>query len=87
MLPPPPPQIKEDKGFHVYTLHVKTDNTFDLYIDTEIAGSGSLLTDVEPPVVPAKEIDDPDDEQPEEWVTEVPVNIYEVYIFFWFFFF
>lgn len=70
-----PLQIKEDKGFHVYTLHVKTDNTFDLYIDTEVAGSGSLLEDVEPPVAQPKEIDDPDDEQPEDWVTEVRVSL------------
>lgn len=66
-----PPQIKDDSGFHVYTLHVKTDNTFDLYIDTEIASHGNLLEDMKPPIVPAKEIDDPDDVQPEDWVTAV----------------
>ena len=55
----------------MYTLHVKTDSTFDLYIDTEIASYGNLLEDMEPPIVPAKEIDDPDDVQPEDWVTEV----------------
>eukprot|EP00904_Undaria_pinnatifida_P004761 jgi/Undpi1/14286/HiC_scaffold_9.g03935.m1 len=64
------PKIKDDNGFHVYTLHVKTDGTFDLYIDTEIASSGNLLEDMEPPIMPPKEIDDPDDVQPEDWVTE-----------------
>lgn len=50
---------------------MKTDGTFDLYIDTEIASSGNLLEDMEPPIMPPKEIDDPDDVQPEDWVTEV----------------
>lgn len=63
--------MKDDKGFHVYTLHIKTDNTFDLYIDTETVSSGNLLEDFEPPVEPPQEIDDPDEEQPEDWVTEV----------------
>lgn len=56
----------------MYTLHVKaSDNSFDVYIDAELASSGSLLEDVEPPLVPSREIDDPEDEQPEDWVTEV----------------
>lgn len=63
--------MKDDGGFHVYTLHVKTDNTFDLYVDAEVASSGNLLEDMKPPIVPQKEIDDPEDEQPESWVTEV----------------
>lgn len=55
----------------MYTLHVKTDNSFDVYIDTEMVSSGSLLEDMRPPLVPPQEIDDPEDEQPEGWVTEV----------------
>ncbi|CAN0382030.1 unnamed protein product, partial [Ectocarpus sp. 13 AM-2016] len=58
-----------DGGFHVYTLHIKKDDsTFDLYIDTEMISSGSLLADMKPPLVPPEEIDDPEDEQPEDWV-------------------
>lgn len=68
------PKIKDDNGFHVYTLHVKTDSTFDLYIDMEIASYGNLLEDMEPPIVPAKEIDDPEDVQPEDWVTEAKMD-------------
>lgn len=64
-------QIKDDGGFHVYTLHVKTNNSFDVYIDAEMVSSGSLLEDMRPPLVPPQEIDDPEDEQPEEWVTQV----------------
>lgn len=55
----------------MYTLHVKKDGVFDLYIDTEVVSSGSLLEDMTPPLVPPMEIDDPEDEQPEDWVTEV----------------
>lgn len=67
----PHPQIKDDKGFHVYTLHVKADNTFDLYVDTKVVVSGNLLKDFKPPVNPPQEIEDPDDVQPEDWVTQV----------------
>lgn len=56
----------------MYTLHIKKDDSsFDLYIDTEMISSGSLLADMKPPLVPPQEIDDPEDEQPEDWVTEV----------------
>lgn len=55
----------------MYTLHVKTDNSFDVYIDAEMVSSGSLLEDMRPPLVPPQEIDDPEDEQPEDWVAEV----------------
>ena len=65
--------MKDDKGFHVYTLHVKADNMFDLYVDAQVSVSGNLLKDFEPAVNPPKEIDDPEDEQPDDWVTEVCV--------------
>lgn len=55
----------------MYTLHVKADNTFDIYIDAEKASSGNLLEDFEPSVNPDREIPDPDDEQPDDWVTQV----------------
>ncbi|CAM9582776.1 unnamed protein product [Ectocarpus sp. 4 AP-2014] len=68
------PKIKDDGGFHVYTLHIKKDDSsFDLYIDTEMISSGSLLVDMKPPLVPPQEIDDPEDEQPEDWVSEAKI--------------
>lgn len=70
--------MKDDGGFHVYTLHIKTDNTFDLYIDTEVVSSGSLLEDMKPPLVPPEEIDDPEDKQPDDWVTEVCPHFWRV---------
>ncbi|CAM9125299.1 unnamed protein product, partial [Hapterophycus canaliculatus] len=67
------PKIKDDGGFHVYSLHVKQDGTFDLYIDTEVVSSGSLLEDMTPPLVPPLDMDDPEDEQPDDWVTEAEI--------------
>eukprot|EP00752_Nemacystus_decipiens_P005999 g5417.t1 len=67
------PEMKDDGGFHVYTLHVKTDNTFDVYVDTGLASSGNLLEDLRPPIVPEIEMDDPEDEQPDDWVTEAKI--------------
>lgn len=69
-------QIKGDNGFHVYTLHVKPDNTFDIYIDTDAVSTGNLLEDFSPAVNPDMEIDDPEDEQPEDWVTTVSDRTY-----------
>ncbi|KAF8510412.1 Calreticulin-domain-containing protein [Hysterangium stoloniferum] len=64
----PTPSIgKETK---LYTLVVHPDNTFDLSIDGESVKTGNLLEDFDPAVNPAKEIDDPEDKKPEDWVDE-----------------
>mmetsp|Transcript_30152 Transcript_30152/g.39716 ORF Transcript_30152/g.39716 Transcript_30152/m.39716 type:complete len:538 (+) Transcript_30152:80-1693(+) len=68
-----PPSIKGDTKPHVYTLHVKKDNTFEIYIDTEKVSSGSLLEDMDPPVNPSKMIDDPNDLKPDDWVDEAKI--------------
>ena len=44
------------------------DNTFEVFFNGESQKSGSLLEDFEPPVNPSKEIDDPEDTKPEDWV-------------------
>ena len=54
----------------MYTLIVKADNTFRILINNAEARSGSLLHDVKPSVNPPKEIDDPTDVKPEDWVEE-----------------
>jgi len=56
-----------DKKPHLYTLVVNPDNTFKIYIDKKEVNSGSLLTDMTPPVNPPKEIEDVSDIKPEEW--------------------
>jgi calnexin len=64
------PEIKTDKVSHLYTLVVRPDNTFEVLIDDESVKEGSLLNDFAPPVNPPKEIDDPTDIKPADWVDE-----------------
>ncbi|VEL26674.1 unnamed protein product, partial [Protopolystoma xenopodis] len=56
-----------DKKSHLYTLVVRSDNTFEVYIDQSLVNSGSLLTDFTPAVNPEKEINDPSDRKPDDW--------------------
>jgi len=64
------PAIKTDKINHLYTLIVRPDNSFEVLIDAESVRQGSLLTDFAPSVNPPKEIDDPTDIKPSDWVDE-----------------
>lgn len=43
------------------------DNSFEVLVDQTVVNSGSLLTDMTPPVNPPAEIEDPDDHKPEDW--------------------
>lgn len=63
--------IKDDKT-HLYTLVVTPDNKFIIKIDGEVKNSGELVSDSDftPAFQVPKEIDDKDDSQPEDWVTE-----------------
>ena len=53
-------------------LHVgrQDDNTYALSIDGKEEKTGSLFEDFEPPFNPPKEIDDPEDKKPEDWVDD-----------------
>lgn len=64
------PHIKNDQMSHVYTLVIRKDNSFEILIDQETARKGSLLEDFQPPINPSKEIDDPEDKKPEDWVDD-----------------
>ena len=68
--PPVPDTI--DKLTHLYTAIVGTDNTVKILVDNEEKKSASLLsdTDFKPPVNPEKQIDDPEDKKPDDWVDE-----------------
>lgn len=57
----------KDKLPHLYTLILKPDDTFEIWVDRKIVNSGSLLEDFVPPVNPPSEIDDPVDKKPEDW--------------------
>ncbi|TFY63323.1 hypothetical protein EVJ58_g3328 [Rhodofomes roseus] len=63
---PPKPTI--EKLTNLYTLIVNPDNTFDVLFNGESKANGSLLEDFQPAVNPLKEIDDPEDKKPEDWV-------------------
>jgi len=51
---------------HVYTLIVNPDNTYTVKIDNEEIASGSILEDFD--VLPPKEILDPAQSKPSDWV-------------------
>ncbi|CCM03669.1 uncharacterized protein FIBRA_05813 [Fibroporia radiculosa] len=63
---PPKPSI--EKLTNLYTLVLNPDNTFDVLFNGESKASGNLLEDFDPAVNPPKEIDDPEDKKPEDWV-------------------
>ncbi|KAG8876267.1 hypothetical protein FRB97_004309 [Tulasnella sp. 331] len=65
---PPKPTIGEDTK--LYTLIVNPDNTYQVLVDDVEASSGSLLEDFTPSVNPDKEIDDPEDSKPVDWVDD-----------------
>merc|ERR1719198_1907930 len=61
------PYKQENEGTsHLYTLVVKPDNAVRVEIDQEKAYEGSLKEDWE--LLKAKEISDPDDKKPSDWV-------------------
>ncbi|KAH0841348.1 hypothetical protein AYO21_04943 [Fonsecaea monophora] len=68
-----PPQAKTGKLTTLYTLIVKPDNTFEMLIDNTSAKNGSLLEDFSPAVNPPKEIDDPKDKKPDDWVEQARI--------------
>lgn len=48
--------------------HFSPDNTYDVRFNGESLNKGNLLEDFTPAVNPEKEIDDPEDKKPEDWV-------------------
>jgi len=55
---------------HLYTLIVHPDNTYDIQFDGTSKAKGSLLEDW---AFPPKEIDDPTDIKPADWVDEAKI--------------
>jgi calnexin len=49
-------------------LIVKPDQSFQIQLDGSVVKNGTLLEDFTPSVNPEKEIDDPKDEKPDDWV-------------------
>ncbi|KAF3920838.1 Calnexin [Orbilia brochopaga] len=67
------PMARIVKQTVLYTLIVKPDNYFEIRIDGIRVKNGTLLEDFTPPVEPAKEISDPDDSKPDDWVDEAMI--------------
>ena len=61
------------KTTSLYTLIVKPDQSFVIKIDGDQVKEGNLLEDFAPAVNPEKEIDDPKDEKPADWVDEAKI--------------
>ena len=68
----PPMPDTTDKQTHLYTAIVGTDNSVKILVDGAEKKVASLTspTDFKPPVNPPKEIDDPEDSKPADWVDE-----------------
>jgi calreticulin len=59
-------RTETDRLSHLYTLHVKPDNTFEVFIDQESVRSGSLEEQFN--FLLSKEIKDPGVSKPADWV-------------------
>mmetsp|Transcript_9914 Transcript_9914/g.13862 ORF Transcript_9914/g.13862 Transcript_9914/m.13862 type:complete len:401 (-) Transcript_9914:340-1542(-) len=57
-----------DKLTHLYTLIVRTDNTFEVLVDNKSVRSGKLEDEFD--FLPDKEIKDPNESKPADWVDE-----------------
>lgn len=66
------PKYPDDKYTHVYTLRVSPDNKYELYIDQELKESGSLEADWD--FLKPKEINDPSDKKPADWVDNAQLD-------------
>ncbi|KAG2496156.1 hypothetical protein HYH03_005758 [Edaphochlamys debaryana] len=58
-------KAESDQLTHVYTLVIKPDNTYQVYIDLKEIASGSLFEDWD--MLPPKQIKDPKAKKPEDW--------------------
>ncbi|TDH68387.1 hypothetical protein CCR75_003572 [Bremia lactucae] len=68
------PRIKTDRDTHLYTAVIRDDNTFEVFVDQKSVKSGSLFENFLPSVIPEKEIDDPEDFKPDDWVNEKKIR-------------
>jgi len=66
------PRYPDDKLTHVYTVQVKPDNTYKFWIDQEEKESGKLEDDWK--FLEEKEIDDPEDKKPSDWVDDAQMD-------------
>eukprot|EP01104_Vermistella_antarctica_P014780 TRINITY_DN470_c0_g1_i1.p2 TRINITY_DN470_c0_g1~~TRINITY_DN470_c0_g1_i1.p2 ORF type:complete len:281 (+),score=121.58 TRINITY_DN470_c0_g1_i1:404-1246(+) len=65
-------RCESDQLTHLYTLIVKPDNTYSVLIDNEEKRTGNLAEDWD--FLPAKEIKDPEQSKPVDWVDEAEID-------------
>lgn len=65
-----PPSAEIDTDTHLYTLWIQRDNSFEIFVDQKSVEKGTLFKKFDPPVLPPKKIEDPDDVKPADWVEE-----------------
>ena len=63
------PRAVANKDPHLYTAVLKGDS-LEILIDGDSAFQGNIMTDMEPPLTPEKEIDDPEDSKPSDWIDD-----------------
>ncbi|KAI0559883.1 Calnexin [Gracilaria domingensis] len=70
-----PPSVANtyDRKTHLYTLSVTKDGSFKVLIDGDVKKEGTLSDSFDPPVQPPKEIDDPEDKKPGDWVDKAKI--------------
>jgi calnexin len=64
------PYPKLAKTTNLYTLVVQPDNSYEIFINHDSRKKGTLFEHFQPPFNPPKEIDDPEDFKPADWVDE-----------------
>jgi calreticulin len=60
--------VETDKSTHLYTLVIRPDNTFEVFVDQKSVRAGKLEDEFD--FLEPKEIKDPDAKKPEDWVDE-----------------
>ncbi|GFR44212.1 hypothetical protein Agub_g5399 [Astrephomene gubernaculifera] len=60
---------------HVYTLRIGPDHRYEILVDGSSRSSGSLLEEgvLAPPLLPPREVPDPDDIKPADWVEQATI--------------
>jgi len=68
------PVTAEGTDTALYTLVVRpATNTFEVRVNNVVRREGSLLEELDPPINPPAEIDDPADKKPADWVDEAKI--------------
>lgn len=69
-----PPTVENNVRTHLYTLHIAQNNTIQIFIDMKLVKEANLFTDLTPAINPEKELDDPTDFKPADWVDEAKMK-------------